>query len=286
MEIYVARGGQQSGPFPLDEVRRQFAAGELSAEDLGWTEGQTEWVPLRDFPGLNVAGNPAPPLPPSGPAQAAAAIPAAAYIPPAPAAARVDQSGLAIASLILGILGVTAVPVLTSIPAVVCGHMAKSEIRKSGGRIGGEGMATAGLITGYFGIFLFAVVVIAIVAAIALPAFMQARGKAMESRALANGRMIAVACQAYAADNDGNFPPTLQTLVPKYLPDAKILVCALNSPKDTAGFRYFGGRDSDPGDKILLTSEQTGKNGRSVVVRVNSMVQMEHLDTSSLPQPH
>lgn len=291
MEIYVARGGQQSGPFPLDEVRRQLAAGELSLEDLGWTEGQSEWVQLRSFPALNATAPtpplPAAPTPPTLPAPtAAASLPAAAaYLPPAPAAARVEQSGLAIASLILGILGVTAVPVLTSLPAVICGHMAKAEIRKSGGRLSGEGMATAGLITGYFSLVCCILFVIGMIALFAIPAFMQARGKALETRGLANGRMIAVACRAYAADHDGQFPPTLQALVPQYLPDAKSLVCALRSANDTAGFRYFGGRDNDPEQKVLLASEQTSKDGRNVVVRVSGLVEMENLSATTLPEP-
>ncbi len=205
MEIHVARGGQQSGPFPLDEVRRQLAAGELSPEDLAWTEGQTEWVQLRSFPGLNATAPtlplPAAPTPPTLPAQTtAASLPAAAaYLPPAPAAARVEQSGLAIASLILGILGVTAVPVITSVPAVICGHMAKAEIRKSGGRLSGEGMATAGLITGYFSLVCCILFVIGLIALFAIPAFMQQRSKALESPNRPHDRVIAAARLALPA---------------------------------------------------------------------------------------
>jgi hypothetical protein len=61
----------------------------------------------------------------------------------------VPNSNLALASLILGILGWTIIPFLGSIGAVVTGHMAKSEIKKSLGALGGSGMATAGLVLGY-----------------------------------------------------------------------------------------------------------------------------------------
>ena len=37
--------------------------------------------------------------------------------------------GLAIASLVLGILGFVALGILVAIPAVICGHMAKSRIK-------------------------------------------------------------------------------------------------------------------------------------------------------------
>jgi len=62
------------------------------------------------------------------------------------------NSTTAIISLIAGILGLTAFPILGSIVAVVTGHMAKGEIARSNGTIGGGGLATAGLILGYIGI--------------------------------------------------------------------------------------------------------------------------------------
>jgi hypothetical protein len=63
-------------------------------------------------------------------------------------------STTAIISLIGGIAGFTVLPFLGSIVAIICGHMAKSEIKKSVGTVGGSGMATAGLIMGYLGIAL------------------------------------------------------------------------------------------------------------------------------------
>jgi hypothetical protein len=43
---------------------------------------------------------------------------------------------------------------LAAIPAVICGHIAWSKIRKSSGAIRGKGIATAGLILGYIGLAL------------------------------------------------------------------------------------------------------------------------------------
>ncbi len=71
-------------------------------------------------------------------------------------------SGLAIASLICGITAWTILPIfLTAIAAVITGHMAKKEIKASGGTLSGGGMATAGLILGYLNIVLFIVVICA-----------------------------------------------------------------------------------------------------------------------------
>lgn len=58
-------------------------------------------------------------------------------------------SSLALTSLIMGIVGWFLLPVVGAIIAVITGHMAKKEIRESQGLLGGDGMATAGLILGY-----------------------------------------------------------------------------------------------------------------------------------------
>jgi hypothetical protein len=42
----------------------------------------------------------------------------------------------------------------TAIPAVICGHIARSKIRKSGDALGGKGIATAGLTLGYIALAL------------------------------------------------------------------------------------------------------------------------------------
>ncbi len=59
------------------------------------------------------------------------------------------NSTLAIASLVLGILGWTLLPIIAAVIAIITGHLARNEIKKSSGRLAGTGMATAGLILGY-----------------------------------------------------------------------------------------------------------------------------------------
>jgi hypothetical protein len=58
-------------------------------------------------------------------------------------------SSMALVSLLLGILGWVALPVIGSILAVVFGHLALGEIDRSGGQLGGRGMAQVGLVLGY-----------------------------------------------------------------------------------------------------------------------------------------
>ena len=65
------------------------------------------------------------------------------------AAAEPRTSSLSILSLIFGISGWTVLPFVGGIVAIVTGHMAKQEIRQSEGELGGDGIATAGLVLGY-----------------------------------------------------------------------------------------------------------------------------------------
>jgi hypothetical protein len=69
------------------------------------------------------------------------------YVPVAP------TSGLAIGAMCMGILGLLFCQLL-SIGGVICGHMALNEINSSEGRLGGRGMAIAGLVTGYIGVLI------------------------------------------------------------------------------------------------------------------------------------
>jgi hypothetical protein len=148
MQIYVLREQQQTGPFTEEQVRAELAGGTLTPQHLVWWEGLAEWQPLAQ----TVLGSPA------------ASVPAAAAVPQAPApafsgtvygetAGRRATSGLAITSLVLGILGFLCDPLL-AIAAVVTGHIARSQIRKNTGLKGG-GLALTGLVLGYFWIAIF-----------------------------------------------------------------------------------------------------------------------------------
>jgi Domain of unknown function (DUF4190)/DUF1707 SHOCT-like domain len=82
-----------------------------------------------------------------------------APMPPAPPQFAKTNS-LAITSMICGIAQFMFGP-LATVPAVVCGHMARSQIRRTGEQ--GAGMALAGLILGWIGVGFTALVVLATV---------------------------------------------------------------------------------------------------------------------------
>ncbi len=273
MQIHVARDGQKLGPFSIEEVRARLSTGNLQPDDLAWAEGRTDWVPLSAFPGI--AAVPVPPLPQGVPA----APPPLQRIP---SSANPPASGLAIASLVCGILSVTFVPFLAGIPAVICGHAALGRIRRAAGTIGGGGMALAGLIIGYLS-FVLIIPIVAIIAGIALPVFSEVQLRGKQTKSLSHAKQIALGCLIYAQDHERSFPKVLDELVPDYIPDRSIFICPL-SPSDPIGYDYFGGKETDPGKNVLLVSKGADRRGRRVVAHVDGSAAIEKY-TPGLPSP-
>ena len=112
---------------------------------------------------------PPPPPPPGGgfvpppPPPGGGYTPGGSYIPPAPmgympgamAYAGPRKDGLAIASMICGIVGVACfficLGVILGPAAAIMGFVSRQRIASSGGMLGGGGMAMAGLILGIVG---------------------------------------------------------------------------------------------------------------------------------------
>jgi type IV pilus assembly protein PilA len=105
-----------------------------------------------------------------------------------------ETSGKAIASLTCGIL-FFFLP--SAIVAVIMGHLSLSEIRQSAGRLGGRGMAIAGLTLGYVGL---AFIPILIIAAIAIPNLLRAKMAANEASAVTALRTYNTVLARYAVE--------------------------------------------------------------------------------------
>lgn len=112
----------------------------------------------------------APARPPSLPLAPAPDDPVSArvYRVPAPGSYAIgplsqatQTSNLALVSLILGMLSWMLLPVIGAIGAVITGHMGRREVRESGGRLTGAGLALAGLILGYLHLALALLAVLA-----------------------------------------------------------------------------------------------------------------------------
>lgn len=145
---------------------------------------------------------PTPPPPPQQPSTPSPASTSAwLNVPPAPAQnppqyqpqaqsyrpyqpAKTD--GGAIASLILGISSIVlCLNIFTGIPAIITGHISYSKIKKSMGRLKGEGMALTGLILGYISLPM-----VLIFAAVLIPNLLRARISANEAAAASTVRTI------------------------------------------------------------------------------------------------
>jgi hypothetical protein len=133
--------------------------------------------------------------------------------PPFPASVPVAKtSAQAVWSLVLGILSITCLWLLGSIPAIILGILAVKNIDRSGGTLKGRGIGVAGIVTGSVGI-LAGLVSVGMVAAIAMPAYNGIQIKAKQTRQMNQIKEIVVACHYHATEENGAFPESLEALV-------------------------------------------------------------------------
>ena len=143
---YYAKHGQQIGPVSREELQGLLHSQQLAPVTRVWTEGMEVWKQANEVPELMGWGPPQP-------------LPGAAYGPPLAA----PTNSMAIASLVLGLLGLFVLGPFTSVPAIICGHVARRQIRDSSGQQAGDGMAQAGLIIGYLATALYACLLLVII---------------------------------------------------------------------------------------------------------------------------
>jgi len=190
MATYTIIGGDQK-PYNLvteDNIRTWIAEGRLNAQSLMRGDNDTEWRALADFPEFADA------------LEAKAAEETAPSPLSTEAAGPAKNSGLAITSLVLGILGLFTCGA-TALIGLILGIIATSKIKKSQGALGGGGMALAGIIVS--AVF---VLMIPIFAALLLPALAQANQKAQAINCVNNVRQISTAMRLYAAVNKDRYP--------------------------------------------------------------------------------
>ncbi len=156
-EWYYGQGGQQEGPIDDATMRSRIAEGLVGSGDLVWREGMPEWLLLGQVSELSAV---------SAPQASPYATPSTNPYPAQPAVAYVaapPTSGLAIASLVCGILAILSIcfhiGIIFGIPAVICGHLAMKSFKNPQLAMGGKGMAIAGLICGYIGSLISLVII-------------------------------------------------------------------------------------------------------------------------------
>jgi prepilin-type processing-associated H-X9-DG protein len=179
--------GKEYGPVTAEVLRQWISQGRANARTQVKPEGGAEWQTLASVPEFEPAF---------------VAAPSAASPQPLPAApAEAKTSGMAITSLVLGILGLFTCGV-TSLVGLILGIVALLKVNRSGGRLSGNGLAIAGIcVSALF------VLMVPIYAAMLLPALARAKSKAQTINCVNNMKQLALAVRIYANDHNNQFPP-------------------------------------------------------------------------------
>ncbi|MBE0542628.1 MAG: DUF4190 domain-containing protein [Verrucomicrobia bacterium] len=181
----IGADGREYGPVSAEQLREWLKQGRVNAQTQIQPEGAAEWLTLGALPEFAAAPATAmetPPLTPTG-------------------TARPKTSGMAIASLVLGILGLVSCGA-TALVGLVLGIVAMVKIKNSEGRLSGNGLAIAGTVVS--GVFLL---LIPIQAAMLLPALAKAKQRAQTITCINNVKQLSLAVRMYSVASDDRFPP-------------------------------------------------------------------------------
>jgi hypothetical protein len=204
--VRIAEGGG-----PVSET--QDGPDWWKAVDGRWypPERHPDVVPPAPLPSLSTEGA----APRSGEIAPVPTVNGPGYAPrnTAVPAAAASINGLAVASLVMGLVGFILFG-LGGLLAIIFGHIARGQIRRSPDRQAGSGLALAGLILGYLQVI--GGVLVAIVAVIALGSVADDSQSAACDIEL---RLMQTAAEAYRVDA-GAYPTSQAEVVGTYLSDA------------------------------------------------------------------
>jgi hypothetical protein len=192
-------------------------------------------------------------------------------VPPPPLLCP-KRSGLAVASLVCGIASPCTAG-LSAIPGIILGIVALRRVRASGGRLAGEGLAAAGVVTSAVGMLILLVaMVIAVTGLLVGGTVRHLVGPAAEVRSArgnAARSMIAVsllchAARAYAAEHGGRLPPAegYPSALEKYMGETSSDVLAATGDRRIAMNAALAGVSlesiGEPGRTVLFFETQPG----------------------------
>ncbi len=245
--MYKIIGADQKeyGPVTADQLREWIQTGRADAQTRVQVEGRTGWqtlAELPDFANALAAHSPAPPLPP---------------------AAAPKTSRMAMASLVLGVLGVVSCGV-TSLVGLVLGIVALVKINKSQGRLSGNGLAIAGIVVS--GLF---VLLLPLFAGLLLPALAKAKARAQTIQCVNNVKQLTLAAIIYANDNDGRLPDAAAwcELVQTNVGAATVFLCPAGTKTQRCHYAFNAALSSaelnrleSPARTVLFVESEGGWN--------------------------
>ena len=253
----IGADGAEYGPASADQIRQWIHQRRVNAQTKIRPEPAGEWKTLgetAEFAELLANPEGSPPVLGSEP----------------PVESR--TSGLAIASLVLGIMGwVTAG--ITALVGLVLGIIALVKISGSRGKLRGTGLALAGTILS--GVF---VLMLPVLAAMLLPALSRAKSRAQSIACMNNMRQLALGGIMYAVDHKDRFPNADNwcDALGKYVANPRAYLCPVGNPNLRCHYAFnasLSGVDSktitEPNRTVLMFEVDGGWNlsgGRELVL--------------------
>jgi len=211
--MYKIIGSDQKeyGPVSTDLVRQWLKDGRLGRQSPVQAEGSSEWKPLGNVPEF------ADLFPPAAPPLAGSATGTGSR-----------TSGLAIASLILGPLGLFTCGI-AALVGLILGIIGLVKIKRSGGQLSGDGLAISGICVS--GAILL--VAIPLTAAMFLPALSQAKARAQTINCVNNVKQLGLAARLYASEHNDSLPSitTWCDDLQKYVKAPNIFQCPVESSR-------------------------------------------------------
>jgi Domain of unknown function (DUF4190)/GYF domain 2 len=217
MYTILGEDGKEYGPASAEQIRQWIAEDRISGQTQARLEGAASWKSLAEFPEFDAA---------------LAAVPASLPPPPlrvqpALARSRPPGNGLATASVVLGVVSFFGCSILSGIPAIVTGHIARNRAVKFG-QTRNASMALSGLIMGYISIAL-----VPIMAGLLLPALAKAKAKAQELNCATQIKQIGLAARVWANDHNEKFPPDFLSMSNE-LSNPLLLICPADRSRSKA----------------------------------------------------
>ena len=233
----IGADNAEYGPVSTEKIREWIQQGRLNAQTKARAEASQEWKTLAEF------------------TEFADLLPAAGSAPPVLPAGQTEEaklSGLAIASLVLGVLGMFTAG-LTALVGLGLGIWALVRISRSKGRLSGTGLAIAGTVVS--GLF---VLMLPILAAMLLPALARAKSRAQSINCMNNMKQLALGGLMYANDNKDHFPSADHwcDALGKYVANPNTFLCPAGDPSRRSHYA-FNARLSGVDTKEVSSPNQT-----------------------------